>query len=164
MPRYVLIGALGLALSGCGGSGIPADPNLAPIDEVGTAILQGNDLARFIEIQDQGYSYDQNSIFLAETLIYNRAQESVDLEVRTHFKNAQGYTLTTTPWKKITINAGQRHIYVAPSPQSGNQSLCHPNTQTPHQDVIHWIICLSMDRKPGYCARPLDSSGGPGWR
>ncbi len=107
----------GLILSGCGGGGgIPADPGLAPVDEVATAILQGDDLARFIEIQDQGYSYDNNSVFLAETLIYNRAQESVALQVRTLFKNAQGHTLTTSPWKKITIGPGQRHIHVAPSP------------------------------------------------
>jgi hypothetical protein len=117
MPYFIILSLIGWILCGCGGgSAIPADPNLAPVDEVATAILQGDDLARFIEIQDQGYSYDENSVFLAETLIYNRAQEAVGLEVRTHFKNAQSYTLTTTPWKKIEIGPGQRYIYVSASP------------------------------------------------
>jgi len=104
---------------GCSGtSSIPADPTLEPAEEVATAILQGDDLARFIEIQDQSFSYDANGVFLAETLITNRSAVAADLEVRTLFKNAQGYTLTLTPWKTISIGPGQRHIYVAPSPDA----------------------------------------------
>ncbi|MEO0452660.1 MAG: hypothetical protein AAFY98_00805 [Verrucomicrobiota bacterium] len=110
---FVLIGLVSACSSP---SKVADDPRLIPgTEEVATAFLQGESLAQKIQIQDQSYSYDENSIFLGETLIYNQAQIPVSIEVRTLFKDPQNRTLTTTPWKTIEIGPSERYIYVAPS-------------------------------------------------
>jgi hypothetical protein len=107
----------GLCAAGCAGTGGGGDAALRPPpEERATALLTHEHLAQLVEIQDQGYSYDESAVFLGETLIYNKSAQPLPLEVRTLFKDAENRTLATTPWKALKLAPGERYIYVAPSP------------------------------------------------
>ena len=86
---------------------MPAEPS--------TALLMDPFLANRVEIQDQSLSRDVSGATLAETLLVNLTSEPLNLELRCLFKDPQGVTQETSPWKVVTLGPRERHIYVAPT-------------------------------------------------
>jgi len=50
-----------------------------------------------------------------KTLIINLTFEWLELECRTLFKNQEGLTLESSPWKPVRLDPAARAIYAAPS-------------------------------------------------
>jgi len=115
---YVLGWMVGLGVLGaCAGPSSGGGAGLAsPVaGERHTVLLINPDLARKVSIEDQSLSREEGEVILAETLIRNQSVEPLEITVRCLFKDQLGVTQETSPWKTISIQPGQRTVYVAPS-------------------------------------------------
>ncbi|MEM6821561.1 MAG: hypothetical protein AAF558_06445 [Verrucomicrobiota bacterium] len=112
--HWTFILLLGI-LTSCGGGVFTKEELENAPPERASAILLEPELANVVEIQDQNSSRDTNLVFLAETLIVNKTTKEQEIEVRCQFKNEAGFTLESSPWKKVTLEPFERYIFVAPS-------------------------------------------------
>jgi hypothetical protein len=80
------------------------------------ALLLDETLAPVLQLEgQQGYRDPETGAFIAQTLLHNRTSETVELESRTLFKNAEGATVEASVWKPVTLMPGGKAIAMAPS-------------------------------------------------
>jgi hypothetical protein len=81
-----------------------------------TAILLDESLASIIQLQEQSGQRDPaTGAFIAQTLITNKGFEWIELECRTLFKDTDGNTVESSPWKTLRLDPASRLNYAAPS-------------------------------------------------
>jgi hypothetical protein len=81
-----------------------------------TAVLLDETLAPLLQLKgQQGYRDPETGAFIAQTLLRNRTSDTVELECRTLFKNAEGATVEASAWKSVTLMPGGKAIAMAPS-------------------------------------------------
>ena len=81
-----------------------------------TAILLDDSLASIIQLQEQsGHRDPATGAFIAQTLITNKTFEWLELECRTLFKDTDGNTVESSPWKTLRLDPASRLNYAAPS-------------------------------------------------
>ena|GEM_PF-6231322 len=116
MQRGISIGFLAiLAVVGISCANTPV-AMVEETSESATAILLDEPLAAKILLKEQtGHHDPATRAFLAQTQITNRTFEWLELECRTLFKNFEGATLETSPWKRIRLDPASRVTYTAPS-------------------------------------------------
>lgn len=118
MPRFPLLWILALLATvgaACSTSS-PTTPNYDAPNGESTVILLDETLAHAIQLTDQmGLTDPATGTYLAEVLISNKTFEWLELECRTLFRNAEGATLETSPWKPVRLDPASRVAYAAPS-------------------------------------------------
>ncbi|MDX6767305.1 MAG: hypothetical protein SFU85_11005 [Candidatus Methylacidiphilales bacterium] len=85
-----------------------------------TVVLLDDVLAPKILVRQQASHRDPaSSIILAEIMVENRTFEWLELECRTLFRDDQGSTLETSPWKAVRLDPACRVVYAAPTLKTG---------------------------------------------
>ncbi|MDZ4788276.1 MAG: hypothetical protein SH807_04975 [Blastochloris sp.] len=92
----------------------PAQTSTLYPEEVASALLTDDTLTNDLEIQNQRFTRSDN-LYLAESILQNKTEQPLIVEVRVFFKSTPGETLETSPWKRMVIPPKQRVSYAAPT-------------------------------------------------
>jgi hypothetical protein len=116
LPALILLLA---AWVGCAGPGpkseVPDMPITYDYNDQGGAMLLGDELAKEIDIRSQELITAEQGVRIARTTILNKSNRTLFLQVRTQFKDLEGNTVETSPWKEIQLKPNEQAKYATPT-------------------------------------------------
>jgi hypothetical protein len=112
-----LLGFLFPCLQSCSAPSKQTNITKSPLypEEIASALLTDEALAKDLEIQDQSFIRGTDKIVLAQGYLLNKTNQTLTVEVRTLFKSTQGETLESSPWKRLVLPPKIRVAQAAPS-------------------------------------------------